>query len=345
MISNVEMRDTALKVFSYGSFEVPFFERDASTDELLRKHGALKPGGVLYLSMPFGSGKTFFIEHLISLGKLQGYAANSAIPRAEQIAESSELLDAQVSRTSIVDDCDARISWSTLKDAMKTLRAHLEKTGKNAIVIGDYTLRNKEFSEDMFRTTTFLDSFEPLTQERLEGVLTQRLQEFLKGKDESDYAAETLFEERLLNTLAPKWMINGNTFRRVFPFLLELCKQIPYSDDKCFFDYSFAQRHATENSNYYFSTDKQTSYYDVLKRYLKERYPDGKGIQEGLSAETLFQVATQGDFEDIDEFYETVLEPFARMNVLISIGNPYYTTRFHRHPEPYVPSAELLLQL
>jgi hypothetical protein len=97
----------------------------------------------------------------------------------------------------------------------------------------------------------------------------------------------------------------------------------------------------------YFEEEEQEEYFQLFLEYYRERHPNGVGIGDGFSDETLFSLAREIGFQDMDEFRDDILDVYTRNEHLISLGTPYYdrdSGRFIRRPQPYVPSLSFMIR-
>ena len=344
MITNRQVILCREQIFSHtAAYQVPFYNRDGSRDEMTEKQKSLESAGVICISQPLGTGKTFLVDQLITEKKLD-IKKGERFLTAKEIARKPEVLTPLQEATLVVDECDIKTEWEDLKKSLTVLSAHLAGSKQNAIVIGDFCMRNEELSE-LLNSRTYLENFESLNAGFFEGALVARIGKFLKGEvDIASFTIDKLIEPGLMRLLTPEWMSNGNSFRRVFSFLQILAAKLPQNDNPCTFTLDMAYERLQE---VYFEEEQQEEFFQVFLEYIRERHPDGVGIGEGLFDETLFNLARGVGFQDMDEFRDVILEPYTKNGLFVSLGIPYYddsSKKFIRRPQPYVPSLECMLR-
>lgn len=179
MITNKDLKRCSQQVFTYSAqYQAPFYGREKSIVEIQNKTAALKSGEVLIISQPLGTGKTFLINHLISEGRINA-PRNSIFLTAKGVDENPGSMDQFPGDILIVDEVDIKTTYKKLIGGMSNLQEYLDNSGKKAIVIGDFSLKDPKLN-DCLRNQQMLIDFEQLDREFLRGVLNQRFQHFIK---------------------------------------------------------------------------------------------------------------------------------------------------------------------
>ena len=347
MITCIQLKQACPQVFTYSAqYQAPFYGREASIREMKRKTSALQPGKTLIISQPLGTGKTFLVNHMISDDKLP-------VPRgvefltARGIAENQDCLDRFPGDVLVVDEADIKTTYKKLTLAMAYLQDYLGKTGKKAIAIGDYCLRNYELQSKL-DCPEMIQEFEPLDRSFLRGALEQRFRAFLGDFLDSGFTVEDVIEPALLELLTPDWMCQVNSFRGVFSLLQSVVrndKLVKYNSSKAYLELSMVMEHLKNDDEYPFDTEEQRHFLELLREYIREVYPKGSGITRGFDFYELYQLAEADGMEiDYGDFAEEILYPLSQEGYLVSTGIPVYENgEFIRRPLPLVPSLKLLL--
>lgn len=347
MITNKDLKMCNEQVFSYSAaYQVPFFGRDAAIEEMQDLNNNLNPGEALIISQPLGTGKTFLVNHMISIGKLDVPTASSFLT-VRDIIEDSESMEAFPGDTLVIDEADIKTSIKKLKGGLELLADYLNQSGRKAIVLGDYSLKNQNITGKLEHTVLLLN-FGDMDREFLQGVLEQRFKHFLKRKE---FEIDEIIEPELLDYLAPDWMKQVNTFRGIFSLLQQVTadeRYIRFNGEKAFLTVDMVHDLLCKEDT--MQMDKiQNCFLELFCDYIREMYPKGNGITVGFTIEELNSLAKKGGINiGLQEFTENILCPFATANLLVSTGIPEYVgsgSRFVRHPGPYVPSLRLLLSL
>ncbi len=337
-ITNSELKRSAAQVFAYGlDIQVPFYNREKSKKEILdRFEDDLNSRGLVYfISAPLGTGKTFFIDHVSS--ELEGIQTRQRPLFAREL-KSGEIRGFK-GKIIYIDEADIKSTWNDLRNAMDVVKAHTEKTGQKAIVLGDYTLRNNNIVGDL-ENTEYLRSFEPLDKEFLAGVLDQRVHHFLNKK-----GGASIISDELYDVLTPSGLAAIATFRTVLTMLSQFTQQLPYNSKQCVIDLELAKKWVEENFDPLLTTDNQNDFLNVLLDFIMEQHPKGAGMNEGLSEDQLFALGRDLGYESIENFRDEILVPFAKNELLVSTGVPFLDGKgeFVRWPEPYLPTIQTLL--
>ena len=343
MVTNEQVILCREQIFSHTvAYHVPFYNRYSSKKEIIEKYKGLGASSVICISQPLGTGKTFLVDQLINERELE-IKKGERFLTAKEIAKKPDVLEKLQDATFVVDDCDIKSEWGELEKALTTLNDHLAKSKKNAIIIGDFCIKNKKLA-DLLERKIYLENFESLNVGFFEGALVARITKFLPEVNIETFAIDKFIEPDLMRLLTPEWISNGNSFRRVFSFLHVLAAKLPKDDDICTFTLDMACKRLQEIE---FEEECAENYFEVLLDYIRNKHPEGIGIHEGFSDETLFNLACGVGFQDMDEFRDVILEPYTKNSLLVSVGIPYYddsSKKFIRRPQPYVPSLECMLR-
>lgn len=349
MITNKEIKNCREQIFSYSAaYQVPFYGREKTIIEMQEKTASMGKGDVIVISQPLGTGKTFLVNYMISSNKLDvPVGANFLTVRG--IVEHPETMNQFPGDTLVVDEADIKTPAKKLAKGLKIVAEYLRESGRKAILLGDYSLRNPAISGGFDHTIPILE-FEDMDRPFLEGVLKQRFQKFIEGL-EDDFQVTDVMESELLAYLAPDWMKSVNSFRAIFSILQQVTKDnslVRYNDEKAFLTLEHFRSFLNEDKSMSLE-GKQKQYLGLLQQYIKETYPKGIGISNGFPDTELYELAQHGNFNmGLDTFREEILYPFATAGLLVSIGIPEYRSEdniFIRRPAPYVPSLKLLLSI
>ena len=346
MVTNRQITLCKEQIFSSSAaYQVPFYNRDSSKKEIIEKYKNLETSNVICISQPLGTGKTFLVDQLINEGVLE-IKKGERFLTAKEVANKPDVLDKLQDATLVVDECDIKSEWSELEKALAILNDHLAESKKSAIVIGDFCMQNQKLAS-LLERKTYLENFESLNAGFFEGALVARIGKFLKDEvDIETFTIDKFIEPGLMRLLTPEWMSNGNSFRRVFSFLQVLASELPKNNNPCTFTLDMA-RDYERSQEVEFEEEQQEEFFQVFLEYIRERHPDGNGIGEGLFDETLFNLAREVGFQDMDEFRNVILEPYTRLEHFVSLGIPYYddtSKKFICRPQPYVPSLKCMLR-
>jgi hypothetical protein len=144
-----------------------------------------------------------------------------------------------------------------------------------------------------------------------------------------------------MNIMIPDDLVKVVSFRNILSILEQIARRLPTDNDQCLITLELAKDWVKEEFNFDFDTDEQEDFLEILLK----SFSGAKGIWNGLTTEELFMNARKIGFDDIDIFYEEIIEPFVRMEILVSGGIPDLDEngRFIRWPEPYYPSVSTLI--
>lgn len=179
----------------------------------------------------------------------------------------------------------------------------------------------------------------------MKGVLEQRFTHFLK---QEEFQLDEVMEPELLDYLVPDWMKAVNSFRGIFSLLQQVVANenyIRYNGDKAYLTADMLHDFITKD-NFLQLDEEQEIFLKLLREYIREIHPKGRGITRGFTANELYDIANSGGMnKSIQEFMEEILYTFASVSLLVSTGVPEYSkgNPFVRYPAPYVPSLRLLL--
>lgn len=333
-VTNSEIKRCADQIFAYGrNYETPFYNRIESQKELKDKYKKFPDSHAFFISAPIGTGKTFFIDFV---GADIGLA-----PKEKQLyvkTATTSSLNKVKDNIIFVDEGDIKTSWEGLTKGLESIASHISKTGQNAIILGDYCLKNPQLI-NCFNSYDYMQSFEPLNAEFLKGVLRQRIKEYVKKE------VDNIVEDALMDILTPKWTVNGASFRTILTFFSKLVRTLPANNAECIIRLDVAKKWVEDIFDPALDTEKQVIYLNLLLDYIAEKHPNGCGLDNGLSTIELFSIAYEAGYKDIEEFKKEIIEPFTRNELLVSTGMPYLDERgvFVRRPEPYVPSIMIML--
>lgn len=347
MITNKDLKMCNEQIFSYSAaYQVPFSGREEAIDEMQDLNRSLNPAETLIISQPLGTGKTFLVNYMISNEKVD-VPTGASFLTVRGIVEEPECMELFPGNTLVVDEADIKTPVKKLVKGLGLLAEYLKESGKKAILLGDYSLKNQNITGKLERTV-FLLNFGDMDQKFLTGVLEQRFKHFLNLEE---FCLEEVLESELLEYLAPDWMKAVNSFRGIFSLLQQVTaeeKYIRYNGERAFLTVEMVHDFLCKNNNLQLDTE-QTKYFEILCDYIKQMHPRGNGITTGFRSEELYDLAKNGGIKkSLQEFMEDILYPFATADLLVSTGVPEYEGSggtFVRRPAPYVPSLRLLLSL
>lgn len=307
----------------------------------------LKNKEVIVISQPLGTGKTFLVNYMINNRQLD-VPVGSQFLTVRGIAEEPESMEEFPGDTLVVDEADVKTPVKKLVKGLNNLAQYLEESNRKAILLGDFSLKNKEISGAL-EHQNLLMNFGDIDRNFLVGVLEQRFKLYLTESVAEDFRIEEIMEPDLLNYLAPDWMKSVNSFRGMFSLLQQVVddeKCVRFNSDKAFLTVEMFRGFLSSDNGLELDRN-QRIFLDMLREYLKEMYPGGNGITVGFTENELFELAgNAGISMGMQEFVGDVLEPFAASNLLVSTGIPEYDNgKFIRRPAPYVPSLRLLLSI
>lgn len=346
MITGMQLKRISPQIFAYSAqYQVPFYGRTASIEETRQKAGNLQPGQVLIISQPLGTGKTFLVTHMISKEQLD-VPRGSIFLTARGIADNPDAMDSYPGDILIVDETDIKSPYKKLKVGMAQLQDFLDNTGKRAIVLGDFVLRNEEL-RSIFHKPEQVFGFESLDEGFLRGALEMRLRTFAGNEQGGSVNLDQLISEDLIKVFTPDWILSVNSFRGVFSLLQEVVaddRLVKINNNPVKLELSMIMEHL-QRQQIELDTEEQEEYLRVLQEYIRDTYPMGRGLTRGFTKEELYQLAEAADIDvDYDDFEEEILDPLALEGLLISNGIPKIKDgTFIRRPLPMVPSLKLLL--
>lgn len=351
MITNKELKRCSQQVFTYSAqYQAPFYGREKSIIEMQNKAATLKSGEVLIISQPLGTGKTFLVNHLITEGRID-VPRGSSFLTAKAIAENPGLMGRYPGEILIIDEVDIKTTYGKLIDGMNFLQEYLDNSGKKAIVIGDFSLKDPKLSSCL-RNQQALFEFGLIDRDFLCGVLDQRFRHFMKDYIDTDFCVEDVIDPELIDYLSPTWMKMVNSFRGVFSLLQSVVnsdKYIRHNTEKAYLKLSMFKEYLASDDAIELDEEVQYEFLDILREYLRSEFPKGAGITRGFTVDELYQLAQTGGVDiEYDDFADGILYPLAVSDLLISTGIPTYDEedgRFIRRPAPFVPSLKLLLSV
>lgn len=351
MITNKELKRCSQQVFTYSAqYQAPFYGREKSIIEMQTKTAALKAGEVLIISQPLGTGKTFLVNHMISERKID-VPRGSSFLTVKAVSEKPDLIKQYPGEVLIIDEVDIKTKYENLLGGMNHLQEHLDNSGKKAIVIGDFSLKDPKLSSCLHNQQTLFE-FEQMDRDFLYGVLDQRFRHFMKDYIDADFCVEDVVDPELIDYLAPVWMKMVNNFRGMFSLFQSLVnsdKYIRHNNEKAYLKLSMFREYLASGDAIDLDEEDQYKFLDILKEYLRSKFPKGVGITRGFTVEELYQLAQAGGVDiEYDAFADGILYPLAVSDLLISTGIPTYDEedgRFIRRPAPFVPSLKLLLSI
>lgn len=347
MITCIDLKRCCQQVFTYSArYQAPFFGREKSIAEMQEKVEGLQPGEALLISQPLGTGKTFLVTHMISEGRIN-VPRGASFLTARGIAENPESIHKFPGDILIVDETDIKTVYKKLATGMENLQHYLDETGKKAIVIGDYSLKDLDLSGRL-RNPKRLLNFEPIDRDFLYGSTMQRFQKFMSDTIDKDFRLEDILDPQVLEYLTPAWMLSVNNFRGIFSLLQDVVncdKYIKYNSSKAYLELSMFKEFLSEDNTTDLDTEDQEKFLQLLKEFIAAKYPKGAGITRGFQKDELYQLAENGGIDvEYEDFIEDILNPLTVGDYLVSTGIPTYQNgNFIRRPEPYVPSLRLLL--
>lgn len=347
MITNKDLKKCNEQLFSYSAaYQVPFFGREDAIEEMQELNGGLKSAETLIISQPLGTGKTFLVNYMISNKKLD-VPVGASFLTVRGITEEPECMDAFPGDTLVVDEADIKTPVKKLKKGLGLLADYLEESGRKAILLGDYSLKNQNISGKLEHTVLLL-KFGDMDRGFLEGVLEQRFKHFLELKE---FQIDEVIEPELLDYLAPNWMKSVNSFRGIFSLLQQVVadeKYIRFNGERAHLTVDMVHDYLGKDESLQLKKEQRV-FLELLREYIKEMHPKGRGITVGFRSEELYELAkSEGINVSLQKFMEDILYPFATANLLVSTGVPEYEgsdSTFVRHPAPYVPSLRLLLSV
>lgn len=348
MITNKDLKKCNEQLFSYSAaYQVPFYGREGAVSEMQQLSEKLDKGETIVISQPLGTGKTFLVNYMINNRQLD-VPVGSQFLTVKGIAEEPEIMEEFPGDTLVVDEADIKTSAKNLIKGLNNLTAYLEESGRKAILMGDYSLKNKSISGALEHQRPLMN-FGDIDRNFLKGMLEQRFKIFLKESVAEDFQIEEIIEPDLLDYLAPDWMKSVNSFRGMLSLLQQIVADencVRFNSDKAFLTVDMFRSFLSKDTGLILDRN-QRIFLEILQEYLKEMYPKGSGITVGFTENELFELAgNTGISMGMQKFMEDILDPFAASNLIVSTGVPEYNNnKFVRRPAPYVPSLRLLLSI
>lgn len=351
MITNKDLKRCSQQVFTYSAqYQAPFYGREKSIIEMQNKTAALKSGEVLIISQPLGTGKTFLVNHMISEERI-GVPRGSSFLTAKAVAEKPDSMNQYPGEMLIVDEVDIKTKYENLITGLNHLQEYLDNSGKKAIVIGDFSLKDPKLSSCLHNQQTLFE-FEQIDESFIRGVLDQRFRHFMKDYIGADFCVENVIDPELIDYLSPAWMKMVNSFRGVFSLLQSVVnndKYVRHNNEKAYLELSMFKAYLADDDTLDLDEEVQYEFLDILREYLRSEFPKGAGITKGFTVEELYQLAQTSEIDiEYDNFAHDILYPLAVSDLLISTGIPTYdeeSGQFIRRPAPFVPSLRLLLSV
>lgn len=348
MITNKDLKRCAPQVFTYSAqYQAPFYGREKSIAEIRKKAAQLEKGGVLCISQPLGTGKTFLVNHLIS-EEMIPVPRGAAFLTVRDIADNKEVLARFPGNVLVVDEADIKLTYDKLTRGLSELQTYLDENDKSAIVIGDFSLKDRRIG-DKLKSKDYINEFEPMDKAFVEGVLLQRFKVFMEEFIDVDFSLESVIDPKLINSIAPEWMKQANSFRGMFSLFQEIInsdRYVRFNSDKAYLELTMFKDYLASDSDMGLDEYEQIEFLTALKEMLRSEYPAGSGIK-GFTTEELYSLAEEAGIDiEFDDFAEDILFPMAMAGLIVSCGIPYKgDDGFIRRPEPYVPSLKLMLSL
>lgn len=345
MITNKQLKQASRQLFTYSAYQAPFFGRERSIREMGEKTAALRPGEALLISQPLGTGKTFLVSHMISNRRLP-IPNGATFLTARAVADRPESMEAFPGDVLVMDEADIKTTYAKLRTSLTELKRYLDRTGKRAIVIGDFALRNAELRACLGQPKQ-IEEFEPLDEGFLRGVLNKRFGIFLKKEVGEDFQLEDVIAPDLLRAFTGEWIWPVNNFRGIFSLLQSVTDDdnlVRFNSNPARLELSMVMERLVSEEDE-LDTAEQEDFLNLLRAYIREVYPLGSGLTRGFELSELYTLAEQGNLGvDYEDFADDILYPLAQAGYLISTGIPYYREgAFIRRPLPMVPSLRLLL--
>ncbi|MDG4550613.1 MAG: hypothetical protein P9F19_15275 [Candidatus Contendobacter sp.] len=334
--TNQEIKRVARQLFaSSRAYVTPFYNRVASKQEMKSLFADRSPllGGAVLISAPMGTGKTFFIDQMAALLGLEGRAKPLLVGEVDE-------RDLQQAKGEVlfVDEGDIKTTWADLDRGIALIGQHLRNSQRVSLILGDYTLRNPNLLRHLPKHR-FLQTFEPLDRPFLQGVLQQRIREYLKRRPEE------IIEPALYDILVPDGAAHVNSFRAILTFLESLVRTLPGDRQPCWLTVELAKRYVQDSFDPTLTTDRQENFLNRFLDYLAEHHPRGADLEQGFDQAEMLLIGGPAGYGDWAEFREEIIDPFGLQGLLLSRGIPGLDAdgRFVRWPGPYYPSLMLTL--
>ncbi len=347
MFTNKEIKRTADQLFAFTlAYQTPFSNRVRSRKEIIEGFGGIfredsmeliteiNPdlyGSAYILSAPLGTGKSFLVE---VLSNRLGIDARPIIPGYC----NREVLDKIESDVVYFDELDIKTMWESINQAMMEIGEFLRKRNKIALLVGDYSLRNRSLLEYL-PNYQYVEQFEFVDRDFIELVLNDRMKEYLKQEYDG-----LMIEQDLMQLITAPELVRVNSFRDILAFLSTLSGRLPFNGKECRFTMEMAHEWLDEEYDAGIVSDEQEEFLDRIIDKIENEYPQCVGLQDGFGREELFHLMNH-KFSDIESFSNELLYPMAATGILYSAGIPKVDENgeFVRRPEPYYPSIPLRL--
>lgn len=228
MITNKDLKKCNEQLFSYSAaYQVPFYGRERVVSEMQQLSKTLDKGETIVISQPLGTGKTFLVNYMINNEQLD-VPVGSQFLTVKGIAEEPEIMEEFPGDTLVVDEADIKTPVKKLIKGLNNLADYLEESSRKAILMGDYSLKNKSISGALEHQRPLMN-FGDIDRNFLKGVLEQRFKLFLNESVAEDFQIEEIIEPDLLDYLAPDWMKSVNSFRGMFSLLQQIVADVMWS--------------------------------------------------------------------------------------------------------------------
>lgn len=336
-ITNRDIKRASRQVFaSTRAIVTPFYNRDVSKQEvegLFTDKDTLR-GSAVIVSAPMGTGKTFFIDQV---------AQQLGIVGRERPLLVREVTDRNLGREKgnvvFIDEGDIKTDWQSLTRGVGVIGRHLADTRRVGLVLGDLVLRNPDLLQHL-PAHHFLRNFERLDSKFLQGVIQQRLEEYLDAGRGQD-----IIEPELYKVLVPDGTAQVNSFRSILSFLEKLVGTLPHNNAVCRLTVDIAKQYVGETFDPLFSTDRQEDFLNCFLDELAKHHPRGSGLEHGFSTEQMFILGRNVGYTAWESFQDEIIDPFGEQKLLLSGGIPALDDhgRFARWVAPYYPSLDLML--
>lgn len=349
MITNKELKRCSPQVFTYSAqYQAPFYGREKSIAEMQKKAKELENGQILCISQPLGTGKTFLVNHLIS-EQLIPVPRGVSFLTVREVADNALSLEKFPGDVLVVDEADIKLTYPKLLRGLDTLQSFISDNNKKAIVIGDFSLKDPGIGGKL-KDKKYLLEFEAMDRKFVEGVLVQRFETFMGEYLDPGFSLDTNIDPNLINSIAPEWMKQVNSFRGIFSLFQEVVnndKYVRFNSEKSFLELSMFKEYLAGDNSFGLEEEEQEAFLDVFREMLKTEYKGGAGIGRGFTIDELYELAEMAEIEiDYDDFAEEIIYPMAVAGLIVSVGIPFKgDDGFIRRPQPFVPSLKLMLSL
>jgi len=263
-ITNSQIKRAAPRIFSSSrAYETTFYNRKESKAEIKERFKNLSDlkRTAYFISAPLGTGKTFFID-------VVGEDLGVNTKKNPLILKNSSKSDMEGRNGQLVyiDEADVKTEWKVLREKLYLIREHLHETGRTAIIIGDYCLRNDDLV-GVFEKREYLNRFEPLDKPFLKGVIKQRVEQYLGVK-----MIHEIIEEDLYDILVSDEMAEVSSFRGVLSTLEQISRLITGNSKKCLITVEIARQWAEESYDPNISTDQQEDFFNIFLEFISEKH-------------------------------------------------------------------------